>query len=413
MPRPRRPELHPRLAESRRRAGLTQEEVADRIGATVEMVRRHERGISMPSKVYRQRYGLLYGATQAELGLQSGASQGSIAIPTGITSNIADQSQVTGNPPALLTAPIWTPEYADADYLAATHAHIGQIIALDNRFGGADLAKLAERSFRALHNLLGTGSYEPSIEKDLLAVTGELAEVVGWLSYDADRQGTVRRMNQESLYFTRLAGDKKMELLTLQNASMHAGFLNRPREALHIADSVLNGGYRLSPRLRTLFITRKARALAQGGDDSSLQMFKEIRSLYLDGVQQTDPAWTWWVDERELAWHEAMAKQDLGDSKSAIVQFERSLEAASPAETRKQYTHRAYLLGAQVNLRSWNAVESTMQQLYPLAIEVASTRTVVLLRKILRKIQTTEKRIPPGVLEEAEKLNLALDAAPV
>lgn len=54
-----------------------------------------------------------------------------------------------------------------------------------------------------------------------------------------------------------------------------------------------------------------------------------------------------------------------------------------------------------------------MQQLYPLAIEVASTRTVVILRKILHELQVTEKRIPPGVLDEAAKLNLALNIAPV
>jgi hypothetical protein len=249
------------------------------------------------------------------------------------------------------------------------------------------------------------------IPATVLAVAGELAEVAGWLAYDANQQELVRRMNLESLYFTRLAGDKRMELLTLQNASMHAGFLGRPHEALHIADSVLNGDYQLSPRLRTLFLTRKARALAQGGDDSSLRIFKEIKSLYLEGVWENDPAWAWWIDERELAWHEAMSQQDLGDSKSAIVQFERSVEAIPSTETRSQYLHRAYLFGAQVNLKSWNAAESTMRQLQPLAIEVASTRTVVLLRKIIREIHTIGKKVPSGVLNEGEKLTLILNTA--
>jgi hypothetical protein len=113
-------------------------------------------------------------------------------------------------------------------------------------------------------------------------------------------------MNQESLYFSRLAGDKTIELLTLQNASMHAASQGRPREALQIARSVLEGGYRLSPRVRALFLTRKARALAQGGDEGALRLIPEIRSLFLEGVGDRDPAWAWWIDERELAWHEAM-----------------------------------------------------------------------------------------------------------
>ncbi len=64
-------------------------------------------------------------------------------------------------------------------------------------------------------------------------------------------------MNQEALYFSRLAGDRTMELLTLQNASIHAGFLGRPREALHLARSVLESRDRLSSRVKTLFLVRK------------------------------------------------------------------------------------------------------------------------------------------------------------
>ncbi|MGH3630775.1 MAG: helix-turn-helix domain-containing protein [Sciscionella sp.] len=412
MARPRRPEFHPRLADYRRRRGLTQEQVAEEVGITVEMVRRHEHGIAMPIKIYRERYSSLYGATQAELGLQLDFDQASVLerYSAGHTAVVS----LATSPGATLSVatPIWTAEYIDSNYLAAAQSYIKQIIALDNRFGGAELAKLAERFFRTVHSRLGEGTYSPSIKTDLLAVAGEIAEVAGWLSYDADRQDAVRRMNQESLYFTRLAGDKKMELLTLQNASMHAGFLNRSREALYIAESVLDGDYQLSARVRALFLTRKARALAQSGDESSLRMFGEIQSLYLEGVQSTDPDWAWWIDERELAWHEAMCKQDLGDSKSAVVQFERSVEATPSTEIRSQYLHRAYLLAAQVRLRSWTAAEDTMRQLQPLVTEVASTRTALLIRKALRELQAGDKRVPEGVLERGMQLGSMFDNAP-
>lgn len=71
-------------------------------------------------------------------------------------------------------------------------------------------------------------------------------------------------MNQEALYYSRLAGDRSMELLTLQNASMHAGFLGRPHEALQLANSVLESCDRLSPRVKTLCVMRQARAVASG-----------------------------------------------------------------------------------------------------------------------------------------------------
>lgn len=69
MARPRRPQLNPRLADYRAGRGLTQEQVAERLGITPEMVRRHERGISHPSAPNRQRYCALYRASESALGL--------------------------------------------------------------------------------------------------------------------------------------------------------------------------------------------------------------------------------------------------------------------------------------------------------------------------------------------------------
>jgi hypothetical protein len=304
------------------------------------------------------------------------------------------------------------PEFGDSEYLQSIRRHIREIVALDNRFGGADLVRLSTRFFRALHDQLGTGTYDPRLERDLQSAAAELAEVVGWLAYDAEAHDLARRMNQESLYFAHLAGDKIIELLTLQNSSMHAASQGRPKEALQIARSVLEGDYRLSPRLKALFLTRKARALAQGGDDSALRLLPEIRSLYDEGVSDEDPAWAWWIDERELAWHEAMVQRDLGMPERAIAQFERSVIATPLTEIRSQYLHRAYLLQAQVDNATWDDAEQSIRQLLPLSTEVASTRTVVLLRKVTSQL-AAHPRVPPALREQVTTLNAALDQAPV
>jgi hypothetical protein len=304
------------------------------------------------------------------------------------------------------------PEFGDSEYLQSARSHIREIVALDNRFGAADLVRLSTRFFRALHDQLGAGTYDPKLERDLQSTAGELAEVVGWLAYDAEAHDLARRMNQESLYFSRLAGDRVIELLTLQNSSMHAASQGRPREALQIAHSVLEGDYRLSSRLKALFLTRKARALAQGGDVSALHLFPEIRDLFLDGVSDGDPAWAWWIDEHELAWHEAMAQRDLGLANRGITQFERSVVATPATEIRGQYVHRAYLLQAQVDNSTWDAAEQTIRQLRPLATEVASTRTVVLLRNTLRQLAACDK-VPSSPQEQAAMLSAALDDAAV
>jgi hypothetical protein len=297
------------------------------------------------------------------------------------------------------------------ELLESIRSHIHEIVALDNRFGGADLLRLSTRFFRNLRDQLGTGNYDPRLERDLHSAAGELAEVVGWLAYDAEAHDLCRRMNNESLYFTRLAGDKTIELLTLQNSSMHAAAEGRPREALQIARSVLEGDYILSPRIKALFLTRKARALAQSGDQSALRLLPEIRDLYLNGVRDTDPAWAWWIDDRELAWHEAMVQRDLGLAHKAIDHFERSVMATPADEIRSQYLHRAYLLQSQVDNETWEAAGRTVRQLIPLSRDVASTRTAVILRGIPDQL-AKHGSVPSSFREQFSMLSAALDESP-
>lgn len=401
MARPRRSEFHPRLAEFRQSAGLTQEQVAERVGISAEMVRRHERGDNLPIPLYRKRYCQLFGATEDDLGFRP-------ALALTIQSLDKEPALKPTGANSIPLIRVQPAEFGDADYLQSVQGHIKELVALDNQFGGADLVRLSARFFRSLHDQLGAGAYEPKLERDLYAAAGELAEVVGWLAYDAEEHSLTRRMNQESLYFTRLCGDRTTELLTLQNSSMDAAAQGKPREALRLARSVLEGDYQLSPRLRSLFLTREARALAQCGDESALKLFPEIRSLFLDGTSDSDPAWAWWVDERELLWHEAMAQRDLGQAQ-AVTQFEQSMLAVPVNETRSQYVHGSYLLQAQFENKQWTAAEQTVVQLIPLADHVASMRATLLLRNIFGRMRKSSSRLPSGLLERASVLGSTLD----
>jgi hypothetical protein len=304
-------------------------------------------------------------------------------------------------------------ERIDDAGVADVRSYMHQLIALDNQFGGTEVTPMAFRLFRSIKRQIDEGRYAPSAYKDLIATAGELAEVTGWLAYDADRQKLAARMNAESLALTRLAGDRTVELLTLQNASMHAGFLGRPVEALHIAESVLDGSRRLSSRIRCLFLVRKARALAQGGDGSALRLLDEASSLYLDGPAAADPEWAWWIDDRELLWHSAMCKADLGDAVGAVEDFGESVAARTTGDTRSHYIHRVYLLRGQVAARSWEAADRTLGELGPLASQVSSSRSARVLRETLASIGREPAGSvgspPSSVLDGAAEIEVILD----
>ena len=79
----------------------------------------------------------------------------------------------------LKASPGTDPEFGDAEYLESVRSHIREIVALDNRFGGADLVRMSARFFRTIHDQLGTGRYARGLERDLQSAAGELAEVAG------------------------------------------------------------------------------------------------------------------------------------------------------------------------------------------------------------------------------------------
>jgi hypothetical protein len=102
----------------------------------------------------------------------------------------------------------------------------------------------------------------------------------------------------------------------------------------------------------------------------------------------------------------------LGLDGQAIEDFERSVAAVPAGETRSQYLHRAYLLQSQVDIGAWDAAAQTVEELIPLTREVASTRTVVLLRDVPKQLALRAK-VPPSFREMMGVFTATLDEAPV
>jgi hypothetical protein len=131
-----------------------------------------------------------------------------------------------------------------------------------------------------------------------------------------------------------------------------------------------------------------------------------MRSHYEDGVRESDPQWAWWVDERELAWHEGMALIDLGRPGEAVDKFHQSVWGKTAQQMRGRYLHLGYLLVAQVTVGAWIDAETTMREIATMVSDVSSTRTVVLLTAILPQLQ--RDNVPSSTRETGEQLALLL-----
>ena len=112
------------------------------------------------------------------------------------------------------------------------------------------------------------------------------------------------------------------------------------------------------------------------------------------------------IDERELAWHEGMAFADLGYPREALGRFEQSIWPTASQHMRGRYNHLVHLLGAQAKVGAWSDAEATICQIGTMVGDVASTRTVALLARILPEF--AGEHVPGDIRDAAGQLALLI-----
>ncbi len=274
-----------------------------------------------------------------------------------------------------------------ADDIEALRDAVGRLVALDSVIGANDLASAALRLFRSVHRRITAGGYRPAVERDLYAVSAEIAEVAGWLLFDADRHDQARRLNHEAVFYARLAGDRSIEHLVIQNMCLQATHLQRPREGLLLTRTVLDND-RLSPRVAALFRSKEAHTLAVlGARSEALQAMEAARSQFLDGVSTNDPSWAWWVDERQFAGHEAACYAALGDWPSALRLRMQTVDHTPVAHVRDRYVSCALLVDTVTLAGAWSDAVHAIEEVLPYLDDVGSSRTAGWLRDSARRIE--------------------------
>jgi transcriptional regulator with XRE-family HTH domain len=386
------------LPARRKALGLTQESLAEILRVERSTVARWEQGTATPRPWYRRRLADALDLTPDELTqLLDEPCHDEPHVIKLSTSNTDNDDET---PPA------------DAGYVESIRNDTRRLVELDTRYGGDDIVDLAVRATKAADEHIAAGTRSRTLESDLQAAVGELAQVAAWIAYDADRQAVARQLTTEALLHSRLAGDRRMELFELAQLAMQSLHLNRPGEALRIAEQVIDTA-RAQSRVGAIFHIRRARALAQLGDGSgALDEHDQATAILRAGdTSSHDPDWTWWVDDAELAWQRAMSLVSTGDWPSALEEFHAAYDQRAEAAPRSRFNDLAHVFAAQVSVRTWHDAEASLHELAADARAVRSARTTALLRRVLRRLNDEDAGSPPSILESAEQLAGILNEA--
>lgn len=292
---------------------------------------------------------------------------------------------------------------APGDYAAAVRDTSQHLIMLDSRFGGTAIADLAVRAFSTARTALATGRHNAD-EHDLQAAAGEAGEIAAWTLYDADRLEESRATTHEALLLSRLAGDRSMELFELSHLALIDVHQRHSREALRIAEHTIEGT-ELAPRVEALFKLRAARALAQGGDRArAIATLDQAAGALQESLHPRDPAWTWWLDASELAWHRGILHMELGELETAMPYLDEAAHGrlerdpyvptvqAGPVTARGEewgraaYNDLVHLQLALTMAKAWRETEAITATVFDFTREVVSARTEVMLRSAVRSV---------------------------
>ncbi|WP_051940076.1 helix-turn-helix domain-containing protein [Phaeacidiphilus oryzae] len=282
------------------------------------------------------------------------------------------------------------------DFAQSIRGMSRQLLDLDVQLGGMSVADAAVRAFKKVHDRIGQSAPD-DLGSDTLAAASELAEVAGWVLFDAEKHGPARRFNQEALYLARLSGDRAMELLILQNMAMQAGWNGRYSEELAVARSVLEQG-KLSPRVESMFRVREARGLAHLGDlRAAEKSFSRAESLTQESLRADDPAWSWWVTRGEIGGHHGWSLVRHGEMQQAVPLLESS--AHDQSETGYQLIFLVRLLDASLRAQAWSEAASVAAEIMPMVRETGSARSLNVLRETLQREDNYDKA--PASLRDA------------
>jgi hypothetical protein len=199
---------------------------------------------------------------------------------------------------------------------------------LDNRLGGGRLRGTVVHYLNSeVTPLLTNGRFGAAIGARLAAAGAELAQLAGWMAYDAGLHGHAERYLTLALSFARHAGDAGLGAEVLAAKAHQSVYLARPAEAVDLARAAQATARRAGlPTLLAECSVMEAHGHAANNDAwACARALSDAEVAFGRAVRANDPAWLRYFDEAYLAARMGHCFRALGEPAHAERYARRSL----------------------------------------------------------------------------------------
>jgi tetratricopeptide (TPR) repeat protein len=218
------------------------------------------------------------------------------------------------------------------------------LYAVDDTYGGRQLASVAERYAALIAETMGRCSYGPNVEKALYRVRGELHACAGWFAFDSSDHPRAERNFAEGLRDALLAADGMLQARIWSYMARQSWELGRATETVTIARAALNVTRTgRDPRLSALLHGRMALGYAAAGEGARCGRSLAQADTHLDRADDTPAAWLAFVGPGELLGSAAMAHMLLGRPDHAVRHEEHGLSLLAPQFRRNRFAKLVHL----------------------------------------------------------------------
>jgi tetratricopeptide (TPR) repeat protein len=222
---------------------------------------------------------------------------------------------------------------------------VPELYRMDNANGGEAVMRAATWCLRRVETLLEVADFGEPTGRELHGAYGQLAEMVGWLCFDARQHDRARFCYGEALRAARLADDLDLEVLVLSSSSTLARYRGRPREAVGLIQLAQRRAAGWAPvRLSALLSAKEAVCHAQLGDGvESRRAMHRADNAFTPEANESDPAWIWLFDAAELNARRATAAEYLDQPAQAAEHMRAAVAGLDPRLQRNRSFYTARL----------------------------------------------------------------------
>ncbi|GAA2455927.1 hypothetical protein GCM10010191_89040 [Actinomadura vinacea] len=272
-------------------------------------------------------------------------------------------------------------------------AHVTALRKLDDQHGGGALSlRYITGQLRSVLDLVRSADYEPAIGRQLLTIVADLAQLVGWVHFDAGRRGAAERYLLLSERVAVGLGEPGRAVNAIGMLSYVSAFAGHGADAVNIC-AAAERSCPASPVLQARVFGRNATAYAAVGDVSGFRNASDTaRNLLSKRVLGDVPGYLYYLEPEQLVSEAGQALVVLAERtlvgrrallREAIALLTPNAEiGARPGYPRSALLHGAFLTKAHLLNGDLDAAVDAARAALTRLPEVQSIRGITYLRDL-------------------------------